>query len=116
MLRIDRTNYNESKDEEKFLAEAHARLTTPLISLAMALLAILAVLGGNFNRRGYGRRIAITSSAALGLIIVQLAVQSASVSDRSLNVVQWLLPIFAIIILSFLIFWQGRNLGKPSAT
>ncbi len=116
LLRIDRTNYNESKDEEKFLAEAHARLTTPLISLAMALLAILAVLGGNFNRRGYGRRIAITSSAALGLIIVQLAVQSASVSDRSLNVVQWLLPIIVIIILSFLIFWQGRRLGRPSTT
>ena len=116
LFRIDRSNYQEIRDEEKFLSEGHARLTTPLLSIAMALLAILAVLGGNFNRRGYSRRIMFTSAAALGLVMVQLAVQSASVSDRNLNAVQWAVPITAILILSYVIFRRGRLIkGAPKS-
>ncbi len=114
LFRIDRSSYQESRDEAKFLSEGHARLTTPLISIAMALLAILAVLGGRFSRRGYSRRIMYASAGALGLIMVQLTVQSASVSDKQLNIVQWLVPISAIAGLCYVLFWRGRKIRKPS--
>jgi len=113
LIRIDRSNYNESKNETKFLAELHSRLTTPLISIAMALLAVLAVLGGNFSRRGYARRIMFTSVGALCLIMLQLVVQSASEDDQRYNIGQWLVPLVVIGVLSHLIFRRGRSIGGP---
>ncbi|MDJ0920696.1 MAG: LptF/LptG family permease [Henriciella sp.] len=104
LFRIDRSNYQEVQDEVKFLAEGHARLTTPIISIAMALLAILAVIGGSFNRRGYSRRIIIASAGALVLIIVQLSVQSAAASDVAMNAVQWIVPLSVIAALSVVLF------------
>lgn len=107
LVQIDSTNYQELKDRDKFLAEANARLTTPLVSIAMALIAIMAVLGGDFNRRGYSRRIAFATAGALGLIIVQLTVQSASADSVAANAGQWIVPLGAIFAIS-LIFFKWR--------
>lgn len=116
LLFIDRSSYNERQNETEFLAEANSRLSSPLISVAMAMLAILAVVGGNFNRRGYGRRIVIASSGALGLIIVQLTVQSASGSDAAVNAGQWLVPILTIGGLSYVLFQSGNKIkGAPKS-
>ena len=112
LIFIDRTNYNELRNVEEFLAEANARLTTPLIGIAMAMLAILAVLGGNFSRRGYSRRIVFSAASAIVLVSVQLAVQSASAGDSALNAVQWLVPILTITLLAYLIFWRGRRIKQ----
>jgi lipopolysaccharide export system permease protein len=114
LLNIDRSNYQELQDEEEFLAEATSRLATPLISIAMALLAILAVLGGNFSRRGYSRRIVFTSATALSLIMVQLAVQSASGGDKAMNYVQFAVPLITIAILLYMIFWRGKRIKGAS--
>ncbi|MEM8615924.1 MAG: LptF/LptG family permease [Pseudomonadota bacterium] len=115
LLTIDRSNYQELQDEEEFLAEAHTRLTTPLLSLAMALLAVLAVLGGNFNRRGYSRRIGFAAAGAIGLTIVQLAVQSASGGDKAMNAAQWAIPLATIVLLSFIMFRRGRRIKGGGA-
>ncbi|WP_084396777.1 LptF/LptG family permease [Henriciella aquimarina] len=104
---IDTTNYQELQDRKKFLAEAHTRLTTPLVSIAMALIAIMAVLGGDFNRRGYSRRIAYATGGALGLIMVQLTVQSISADTVAANAGQWLVPIGTILIISTIFFNWG---------
>ncbi len=114
LLFIDRSSYNERQNEEEFLAEANARLSSPLISIAMALLAVLTVVGGNFSRRGYSQRIVIASSGALFLIVVQLSVQSASGGDSAMNVAQWLVPVLTIGGLSYVLFWRGRQIkGSP---
>lgn len=109
LLYIDTTSYQELNDQEAFLAEANARLTTPLVSIAMALIAVMAVLGGDFNRRGYSRRIVIATAGALLLVIVQLAVQSASRSSVGVNVAQWLVPLGTTAVLSFIFFnWRMK--------
>lgn len=114
LIFIDRSSYNERQNETEFLAEANSRLSSPLISVAMAMMAILAVVGGNFNRRGYGRRIVIASTGALVLIIVQLTVQSASGGDVAVNAGQWLVPILAIGGLSYVLFQSGNRIkGAP---
>lgn len=110
LLFIDRSNYQELRDQDEYIAEANARLTTPLISIAMAMLAVLAVVGGNFSRRGYSRRIMYASTGAIILIIIQVSVQSASGSDRALNYVQWIIPCSAIAGLSYVMFWRGRRI------
>ena len=102
---IDETNPRELANQDKFFSEAHARLTTPISSITLVLLAFAAVLGGNFNRRGYGRRIFIASSLALVFIILQLVAQSLSASNRPLNLLQWAIPISGIVILSVLLFY-----------
>lgn len=114
LLYIDTTSYQELQDQEAFLSEANARLTTPLVSIAMALIAVMAVLGGDFSRRGYSRRIAFATGGALLLVIVQLVVQSASRSSIGANVAQWLVPLGTTAVLA-LIFFKWR-LSVPSRT
>lgn len=109
---VDRKDYFQNKEADDFLAEAHARLTTPLLNIVMAMLAILAVLGGDFSRQGYGQRIAIASAAAAIILVVQLALQSAAGGDPGLNIAQWALPLGALGGLGWVYFGRGRQIGK----
>jgi lipopolysaccharide export system permease protein len=112
LIFVDRKDYFQNKQIDEFLSEANARLTTPLLNIVMALLAIVAVLGGDFNRQGYSRRIGIASASATVVLVVQLALQSAAAEDPMMNIAQWVLPILLIIILSWVYFGRGRNIGK----
>ena len=102
----DMTNYYDNANVSKFLAEGHARIATPLLNIAMAMLAIFAVLGGDFSRRGYARRIAIASGVALVVRIAAFSATSSAAKDPDLNVVQYLLPIGVVMIIGFLFFVQ----------
>ncbi len=61
----------------KLVAEGHYRLTSPWLAPAFALIALVALLTGQFNRRGQSRRLI---AAAVAMVLVQ----SASVSLHSL--------------------------------
>jgi lipopolysaccharide export system permease protein len=108
---VDRKDYFQNKEADAFLAEANARLTTPLLNIAMALLAIVAVLGGDFSRQGYGRRIGYATGGAALVLVVQLALQSASADDPALNIAQWVSPVGVIGGLSWVYFGRGRHIG-----
>lgn len=109
---VDRKDYFQNKEADGFLAEAHARLTTPLLNIVMALLAIVAVLGGDFSRQGYGRRIGLATGAAALVLVVQLGLQSAAADDPALNIVQWIVPLGMIGGLSWAYFRRGRHIGR----
>jgi len=108
---IDRSNYFEAKEADSLLAEAHARLTTPLLNMVMAMIAVFAVLGGDFSRKGYGKRIALAGAGAIVVLIVQLALQSSAADDPSLNNLQWLLPIGVFAAVAYIYFHRGRKIG-----
>ena len=55
----------------QFAAELHMRLSSPLLALAFSIIALAALLGGDYNRRGQGRRIAVAA-------LLVIALQSAS--------------------------------------
>jgi lipopolysaccharide export system permease protein len=112
LLFVDRKDYFQNKEADSFLAEANARLTTPLLNIVMALLAIVAVLGGDFNRQGYSRRIGIATGAATLVLVIQLGVQSAAADDPALNSVQWIVPVGTITGLSWVYFRRGRHIGR----
>jgi len=102
----DMTNHYDNANVDMLLAEGHARLATPLLNIAMAMLALFAVLGGDFSRRGYARRIAIASGVALLVRLAAFGATSSASKDPELNLVQYLLPIFVIGVISFLYFVQ----------
>ncbi|MBP7336080.1 LPS export ABC transporter permease LptF [Niveispirillum sp.] len=52
-------------------AELHNRLASPFLVLSFAIIALAALLPGEFSRRGHGRRITI---AAVGALVLQAAV------------------------------------------
>lgn len=106
---VDTKHYLEVRNEQAFLAEGHARLTLPLINIVMALLAVVAVIGGDFSRRGYSRRIAIATGVALVVVIVQISLQSAAADDPALNVVQWGVPLGMVGLLSWMAFVKGKR-------
>ncbi len=106
---IDRSSYIEMQNADAFFAEGHARLTTPLLNIVMVLIAALAVVGGDFSRHGYGRRITLATCGALLVVILQLALQSASVNDRALIPLLYILPLGISTILAYLSLKQGRK-------
>ncbi len=102
----DMNNYYDYDNVDMLLAEGHARISAPLLNIAMAMLAIFAVLGGDFSRRGYAKRIAIASGGALILRLAAFGAVAAGRDDPSLNILQYLIPVLVIAAISFLYFVQ----------
>ena len=100
----DMTNHYDNRNADMLLAEGHARLSSPLLNLAMAMLAIFAVLGGDLSRRGYAKRIAVASGAALMLRLAAFAGTSAAGDDPELNIIQYAIPVFVILLVSAFYF------------
>jgi lipopolysaccharide export system permease protein len=93
----DQTAYYDQRNIDKFLAEGHARLSAPLLNLALAMIALAGVLGGQFSRRGYGRRILIASIIALVVRLSALATQTIAEDDPDLNALQYAVPIVVVV-------------------
>ncbi|MFN7056580.1 LptF/LptG family permease [Hyphomonas sp.] len=114
LLFIDRKNYFEARDADSSLAEAHSRLSAPLLNIVMALLAIVAVLGGDFSRQGYGKRIGMAMAGAILILVVQIAVQSGAASDPAVNIALWLIPVLTSGTLAWVYFGRGARIGRAS--
>lgn len=102
----DRTAHYDQRNVKQFIAEAHARLSAPLLNIALALIALAGVLSGEFSRRGYGRRIVIASVVALVVRLSALATQSIAMDEPDLNVLQYLVPI--VVIVGAIVVMRGR--------
>ncbi len=104
----DSNSFYDRDNAHKFFAEGHSRLALPLMNMFMAMLAVVAVLGGDFSRHGYQRR--ISTATGVGLFTQLLALASVSVGEDSpnLNFIQYIIPIFSFIILA-LMFFLGRG-------
>lgn len=100
----DLSNYNDRRNVRSYLAEGHARIAGPLLDIAMALIAVYAVLGGDFSRRGYSKRIAVASAVAITLRLFAFGAQSTAGKTPSLNFLQYAVPLTAIIVVALLFF------------
>ena len=112
LIFLDRQNYFENKEADNFLAEANARLTSPMLNIVMALLAIVAVLGGDFSRQGYTKRIGLSTGGAIFVLVVHLALQSAAADDPSLGIALWILPLLTSAGLAWIYFGRGARIGR----
>jgi lipopolysaccharide export system permease protein len=103
LLMPDWTAHYDIQNAQDFQAEATSRIASPLLSIALAMIALVGVLGGEFSRRGYGRRIMIAGGIALLVRVVPIALQSAAQDEPSLNPVQIALPLVVILVCSVML-------------
>lgn len=99
----DKVNDSE---RQQMRAEGHQRVVWPLYNIALALLAVAALLSGEFNRRGNWKRLAMV---CVGAVFVALA----GVGLRNLVVKQPmmipLLYVFVIMVIAGSIAWLVRD-------
>lgn len=77
----------------KFIVEGHRRITLPLQILALALVALAAVLGGEFNRRGRNQRIALAAIFAAVEQMIFIVVTRVAVEVHILILLLYVLPV-----------------------
>lgn len=106
----DMTMHYDQHNVDAFLAEGHSRLASPLLSFAMAMIALAGVLVGDFSRRGYGRRIGVAAVVALVVRLLALEIQAAAVENPQFNVLQYALPVVVVLIASIML--GGRRARK----
>lgn len=110
----DLTAHYDQHSVRQFLAEGHARLSSPLLNIALALLAAAGVLGGEFSRRGSARRLAITAILGLCVRVFALGLQAAASQDPRLNVLQYALPIVVTLCASLALGGErGQRRSAP---
>ena len=97
----------------KFRAEAHQRLTSPLLALAFVLIGLATLLSGEFNRRGQVKRTLL----AVGLVVI---IESASQGLHTLAgkaeamiPLMYLNPIAVIAIAFYVLVYDPRR-RKPA--
>jgi lipopolysaccharide export system permease protein len=88
---------------ERLRSEGHFRISTALYNPAIVMLVLALLWAGEHSRMGYGRTIAIAVFAALFLRILGFAAQSAAADNTSLNVLQYVVPISAMVFAVLLI-------------
>jgi lipopolysaccharide export system permease protein len=98
----------EAANVRPMLAEGHARIAAPLYNIAFMAMALAAVIGGQFNRLGYGPRIALVAAAALVTRTVGFAVQGAASQAPGWNFAQYLPPLVATAACALILFGPRR--------
>ena len=79
-----------ARDAGKFLVEAHRRLTAPLTAASFALVALLSVLTGAFQRHGGFLRPLVAVLAVVALLALGLGVQNLAARQTLLIPLIWL--------------------------
>lgn len=101
------------KELNKFNAEAHQRLTWPLLNISLPLLVVVILLSGDFNRRGQSRKIITAAISGLALIILAIALKNMVGSGKQFAIYGlYLLQISSITLCIIalaskkMIFWK----------
>lgn len=99
------------KNRGRLVSEGHMRLSTPLFTIALPMIALVTLLCGSFSRRGFALRIGI--AVAIALLVRLLGVASHSIVQKNLALifVHYFIPIATIAICSLLL--SGVDLAKP---
>ena len=102
------------KQRRKYLSEAHSRLSGPLYCIVLGLIGVIALIGGNFNRRGYGGRTALAFAAMLAARLPGFGLQqfTNAVPDAAVLMYAWpMLWIAAMLMLLSVPRFEMLNSG-----
>ncbi|MEM9839241.1 MAG: LptF/LptG family permease [Pseudomonadota bacterium] len=91
--------YNQ-RFQGDYLAEAHARLATPLYCIAFALIAAVFMLSATTQRRGYAKRIMMACAVGALIRILGFLARSVATDAAWANAIQYAIPVLAIIVAS----------------
>lgn len=112
----DLTKAYDRDNAERLIGEGHGRLASPLYAFAYVLIAIYALIGGPYDRRGYAIRIT-AACAAVGALRVAGFVLQGEASERGQYWIIYAVPLAAILLALMLIAdaFPKRGSARPSA-
>lgn len=108
----DKNNYWEVQHTNDLLAEGHYRLASALYNYALGLLALLALLGGEFSKLGYSRRLIVFGTLALVVRLTGFTLTSAARDTALINWLQYAFPIGVSLICLWLLL-SGKKVLFP---
>jgi lipopolysaccharide export system permease protein len=106
-------------DHGRWIAEAHKRLSTPIAALTYALIALLSILTGAFQRHASILRPLAAVGGVVSLVALNLAFQSIGARENSLLVLLWVETLLPPVLFAALLFgpqaliWR-RPLPRPA--
>lgn len=110
------------KQRKKYYAEGHNRLSGPLYCIVFALIGVVALVGGSFNRRGYGGRIALAMGAVLAARLPGFIFQQMTNDSPGVAFMMYVWPVLWIAGLLFVLSFprfeilrRGRMAPSPAA-
>lgn len=102
------TGLDDVNNAKRMRAEAHRRLTAPLYGLAYVLIALGAILSGEFNRRGRWQRIALAAGFAIVVQVISLGLPSLAALRTSFIPTMYLGAIAVVAAGAYAVFGQMR--------
>ena len=100
LLRPDPRELLSRNIKREYIAEGHARLSSPLYNLALVFLALSFMVRGEHQKMGYSRRIAICASLGFLVRLLGFGLSSAAEGNMALNPFQYVLPCLIILVCS----------------
>jgi lipopolysaccharide export system permease protein len=104
---------DRSGDRGELMVEAHARLSAPLYNLTAMALALAAILGGQFRRTGYGRRVAGAAAAFLVTRVLGYGLIAAGATAGWLAPLHYLLPLGVAAVALRIVYRGPRAALNP---
>lgn len=112
------TTSDDQRNANNMRAEGHQRLSSPLLAAAFALIALAALLAGEFDRRGQVRRILWASSATILIQLCYLGAANLTATIPAAAPLVYLIPLAATAGATYvLLHRRGRRgfLTPPNA-
>lgn len=91
-----------TQEMHKLTAELNQRIVLPLYAVALVLIALAGVMGGEFTRRGRAKRMTIAAAAGVLLLIGAMALFRATVQPVLVTTTLYLLPVIASLGAAYL--------------
>lgn len=100
-------NPDNPREDAALKAEAHQRLTWPLLAVALPMLALAFLFSGEFNRRGQWKRIVMASLAIIGVAMIYFGTRSMIVKQPWVTPLLYL-EVFGTIAFAYWTIKTGR--------
>ncbi|NNE39786.1 MAG: LptF/LptG family permease [Marinicaulis sp.] len=113
LLNPDMTKPYDRANAGKLIAEGHARYASPIYAFAYALIALYAMIGGSYNRRGYAIRAAIGGGAIAIVRVLGYIAQSIAESGGAIWLI-YTVPAAAALSAAILLTIGPINFSRPT--
>ena len=100
---------------DRFRAEAHKRLSTPLYTLMFAALAAVILLSGEFNRRGQSWRVFFAIGIAVLIRVSGLGLESLAIKKPEIIPGMYLIIVIPTIVCMIILARHGKRDARTDA-
>lgn len=108
LLFPDMDNAGDAAHLDELWAEAHERLTSPLLPLAYTALGLGILFSGAFTRRGQGKLVIAASLAVLAVLVAFLGASNVATKDSGAVIALYLAVVVPTAVGLYLIGRSGR--------